>query len=117
MQTIRFSHRYEKMPDKINEKETLLLEVLQSSKKELSDNFIRYDTGYCEKSFFEDDELNFKQYSLPDGKLIILILITYCGEFTKPFLWTTCRRWTAKKEQYYRALRGQQIRIEIKEQV
>lgn len=117
MNNIKFSHSYEKMPEKIKDEdtETILLEVLNTDKKELSDNFIRYDTGYFEEEFFNEEESSFKQYPLPPGKLLVLILLSYCGEFTHPVLWTTVRRWTTEKEKYYRSIRGEEVKIIIEE--
>ena len=102
MQTIHFSHKYIKTRNTVNGfKDTaILLEIFLTTKAELSPDFIIYDTTI----------ITGEQYSLPTGKLIVLLLQSY-GE-----VWTTCRRWTAEKEAYYRALRGQQVRIKVKGQ-
>ena len=100
MQSIKFSHHYTKMPEDVND--TRLLEVIQTSRSALHDDFVNYDTEY-DKGW----------YTLPDGEVIILLLVSY-GTFA-PYisLWTTIRRWTPEKESYYRALRGQQVKIEV----
>ena len=101
MQSIKFSHHYTKMPDDTHD--TQLIEVIRTSRDALSDGFVNYDTEY-DKGW----------YPLPKGEIIILLLLSY-GTF-EPYLslWTTIRRWTPEKEEYYRALRGQQVKIEVK---
>lgn len=99
MSTIRFSHVYRKMPSNIsgNNRTTKLLEVLLTTKENLSQDFIQYDTVTI-----HDDH-----YPLPSGRLIVLLLIT------DNQLWTTIRRFTQDKYEYYRNLRGQMVNIEI----
>ena len=100
MQTITFSHRYDKMPTNaaLSHSTTYLSLVLVVQREELSERFVAYDTAY--------DGGN---YPLPKGKLLLLCLVT------ANLLWTTVRRWTPRKEAYYRSLVGQPVRIEIAE--
>lgn len=107
MNKIKFSHDYEKKP--LYTDNTTLLEVFTvADKKDLSKQFLLYDTKYKG----EDGG-----YILPDGKLLILLLHSFNYDSCAWELWTTCRRWTAKKERYYRSLRGQTVLIEIIKEV
>jgi hypothetical protein len=103
MNSIKFSHRYFKMPP-AHMKTARLLQVLIADKKELSPEFVEYDTAYKEIECNPEEET--KHYPLPDGKLIILLLQT-------GWVWTTIRRWTPAKESYYRSLQGQELKIEM----
>lgn len=95
---MRFSYRYQKMP--MDFSGTRLLEVfVVDGKEQLSWGFLNYDTVTLEG----------KHYLLPDGKLIVLLLIT------KNHLWTTIRTWNEGKEKYYREMRGKQINIFLEE--
>jgi len=112
MNGIKFSHIYEKMPENLKDLEATLLEVLfVGSKNELSQAFINYDTEYHAYNHFEQ-KTEIKQYPLPNGALIILILMVTQG-INRPMIFTTIRRHTPEKEKYYRSLRGQQFRINI----
>lgn len=99
---IKFSHRYEKMPKKIGSAfcSTQIVEIRVKEIKELHGIFIEYDT--C--------KLNGTYYELPkEGKVIIIYMVsTPCN------LWTTIRRWTPKKEEYYKSLVGKEVDIEVK---
>lgn len=75
----------------------VLLEVLKAKTDELSDAFIRYDT----------ETTDGKYYNLPTGPVLVLIIMASSGIFT------TIRRWTPQKEQYYRSLRGKEFVIEL----
>jgi hypothetical protein len=75
-----------------------LLEVFIEDRKNLSDVFVEYDTVTTDGH----------HYQLPSTTLIVLLLKTNHGE-----LWTTMRRWTVSKEQYYRALRGTRVACEV----
>lgn len=107
MQSIKFSHKYYKMPDDVNK--TYLIEVLRATRETLHGSFINYDTEH-DKGW----------YQLPGGELIVLLLLSYVpkndgSSHYYERLWTTIRRWTDAKEKYYRALRGQQVRVVVKE--
>ena len=105
MKTIEFSHIYDKFYHTCEDipippKKAKLLEVFLVDRKELSPDFIRYDTLYR-------DGDKFKQYRLPSGKLIVLLFKTYC------FMFTTIRRYTETKYQYYLNSRGEEFEIKI----
>lgn len=89
MPAIKFSHRYRKMPPDPNP--SRLLGVLVANRATLHSAFVEYDTAI----------IGGGNYPLPSGKVLVLLLQAESGE-----LWTTIRRWTPDKEQYYRGLRG-----------
>ena len=95
MRTIKFSHRYHKMP--LNLEGTYLLDVWPKHYSEMSPGFIDYDTK------FEGGN-----YELPKGQLIVLLL------YTDGQLWTTIRTATKGKQDYYKSLIGQEVKIEVK---
>jgi len=107
MSSIKFSHTYPKMPT-VNGftpvKYSRLMEVFVTTSEELSDIFVIYDTAY------KKDDGTTGRYELPKGKVLVLLL-AYGN-----WLWTTVRRWTPEKEQYYRSLRGKIVGIEINEE-
>lgn len=119
MNEIKFSHEYYKMPfeDWIpNTKLTAdVLEVLISERKELSKEFIEYDTAFCECVAKEEKKYHKGYYPLPNGKLLILLLVT--TNSSGKHLWTTIRRWTPEKERYYKSLRGKEVEIVFKDDV
>ena len=89
MKTIKFSNEYIKMPPYYQK--ARLLEVFDTTKAALSEDFITYDTT----------KKNGNQYELPDGRLIVLLLQS------EGRVWTTVRRWTESKANYYRGSRGE----------
>ena len=99
MNTIKFSHRYNKLPDTINSgDEVTLLEVLNSRFQDLHPAFIKYDAT------IDAGDL----YPLPKtGSCLVLIFLFNGGIFT------TVRRQIPEKEKYYRGLRGEVLRLEI----
>jgi len=96
MPTIKFSHRYHKMPPAPDP--SRLLEVLVANRATLHSAFVEYDTAI----------IGGGNYALPDGKVLVLLLQAEGGE-----LWTTVRRWTPDKEQYYRGLRGTRLAVVV----
>ena len=98
MPTIKFSHPYSKMPSRADP--STLLEVVVVDRDDLSPQFIAYDTHIVGGG----------HYNPPVGKLLMLLLQAESGE-----LWTTIRRCTTSKHDYYRSLRGKSVRIEIVE--
>lgn len=98
MRTIKFSHKYGKMPADFGVSK--LLEVLLAEGSYLHEGFVSYDT-----SFGEDGE----NYPLPRGKLIVMLLQTRDSEA----LWTTMRRCTPSKLKYYVGLRGSYVKCEV----
>lgn len=101
MASIKFSHRYKKMPAQAGEAPTWLLQVFKVERSELGSLFEEYDTEWMDAQ----GKRNF--YPLPDGPLLVLLL------FTAGQIWTTIRRWDAQKEHHYRRLQGRAVGIEI----
>ena len=105
--TIRFSHFYTKLNHTSKSIPTppqyaTLLEVFVCNTEELHPGFIEYDTVYF------DEKLNkWKNYPLPPGKILVL-LFDSAG-----FLFTTIRRYTPRKHEYYKNSRGELFKIEI----
>ena len=99
MRTIKFSHRYNKMP--LNLEPTYILAVIQTYHSHLGQGFIEYDTKVENGGYFP----------LPRGTLILIML------YTDGQLWTTIRRHTPDKFSYYIGLIGQEVKIEVKENV
>ena len=97
MAKIKFSHHYQKMPAFLFG--TTLIQIWVTDLSELTNRFIEYDTMILGGQDF---------YKLPaKGKFMVLFLCTGTT------LWTTIRRWTPRKETYYRSLIGQEVEIEI----
>ena len=100
MNTIHFSHFYNKLPR--DYQYSKLLQVIPIQLAELSPEFRRYDTTYL-------DGGEEKQYPLPaTGNYMLLLLQGGSGHGT---LWTTIRSQTGKggldKLGYYRSLVGE----------
>jgi hypothetical protein len=77
------------------------MQLLICDKKDLSEDFIRYDTAY-------ETDHGTEYYQLPDGKLMVLFLLC------EKQLFTTIRRWDWEKEIFYRNLIGKAVGIEIR---
>lgn len=102
---IKFSHNYPKLHGQVKAR---LLEIEVFEKRLLHPDFISYDTIYLgTEGVFPCGE---KYYPLPTGTIIVLIFL---GDKYIPF--TTVRRWTAQKEQDYRAGINQVFDIIIEE--
>lgn len=102
MITVKFSHRYNKMPKFFEN--TKLMQVLVIDRKDLTKEFELYDTAY-EEGYM--DKVT-KYYELPKwGKLIILFFKT------EDQLWTTMRYWTPQKEDYYKSHVGEEVEIAL----
>jgi len=84
---------------------TRLLQVFVCDRKDLGELFVNYDTAYS-KGFYE----------LPKGKLLVLLLQSQGNGMFFGDVWTTIRRYIPYKEEYYRGLIGQDIKIEIHEE-
>ena len=94
---IKFSYRYEKMPDEVEIIISWLVGVSVCDIETLPDDFIDYDTDYGKGN-----------YPLArKGKFMVLTI------FTNGYVWTTIRRYIPYKEKYYRSLIGQEIEIEV----
>lgn len=96
MPRIRFSHTYKKFPPNYNP--SMLLEVLTTNRDDLCARFVAFDTQIDGGG----------RYKLPNGKLLVLLLQTGDGA-----LWTTIRRATPAKEEYYRSIRGDLVDIVV----
>lgn len=98
MPTIKFSHRYTKMFGiTVNGEKALLLQVFPIDHKDLSNVFIAYDTEISDTK---------EHYKLPTGKLLVLLFINDNGT-----VFTTIRRWTPQKAEYYTGLMGKEFEI------
>jgi hypothetical protein len=91
------------MPKDVEKYQSILAAISTCWKEQLSPEFIEYDTKY--------DGGN---YPLPEGKLILLFLITRTEKLV--YCWTTVRRWTPDKEEYYRKHLGEDAKIKIEEE-
>ena len=101
MKKVKFSHWYFKFPQ-FRLDETYLLGVSICNLEDLPEYFIDYDTKYVKG-------LSGGFYPLPEkGKYMILFFFSGSDE-----LWTTIRRWTPRKEKYYKSLIGQRVEIEV----
>lgn len=89
MKQIKFSYLYEKM--NWQPKTAKLLQVLKVNYNDLSEGFVAYDTAFHE-------DYGMKYYSLPKTDLILLILF----DLEREIIWTTIRRFTPKKWEYYK---------------
>jgi hypothetical protein len=96
---IKFSHWYDKMPDGVADRKTELVGLYITRTEQLPEAFKIYDTRY---GTFGSTEY----YALPKGEVIILLLLTDCKE-----LWTTIRRYTPSKIDYYAGHVGEQVEI------
>ena len=111
MKKIKFSHNYEKFEGLIHLKDplsdnlkVLLLNAFKINHKDLFKEMIKYDAEY-------KGEYGINMYELPKGDLILLIFQT---NYRKIF--TTIRRYTEEKFEYYKKSEGElfQLVIEIK---
>ena len=97
MPTIKFSHKYTKMPDGFER--SRLIAVFVTDRDKLCKEFIEYDTAIVGGG----------HYPLPRGKLLVLLLQV----MESSQLWNTMRRWTPEKEQYYRGSCGERAECEV----
>jgi len=104
MSKIKFSHKYYKFPAGYDKSKIAQIIVLDEG--EISQPFREYDTVFTSNN--EPDGF----YPLPKGKLLLILLIANSG---RGWIWTTIRRWTPEKEQYYKRLVGQVVECEVTE--
>jgi len=97
---IKFSHRYYKMPQNVENYSTVLLEAFRVLHSDLSDFFLVYDTKYPGG-----------EYPLRNGEMIVLLLMTQLEDHV--CLWTTIRTYNPGKWRYYQGIRGEPVRIII----
>lgn len=105
MEYINFSHWYYKFwgMDITKDNACIVMQCLKVNQKDLSENFIVYDTVY------RDNGIN-NWYKLPKGTLILLIL----KHRSSGRVFTTIRRYTERKFTYYKAKEGQTIHVRLK---
>jgi len=110
MKKIKFSHYYSKIPQKISNRPTWLVAVqIYDSIEQMPKEFLEYDTIYY-------DGFAKKNYPLPSGKVMLLVLFSGAGESApNSFVWTTIRSWNKQKEQYYSKLVGKEVGIVVTE--
>ena len=99
---IKFSSDYWKLWDEV-EKAKLLL-VLKTTKDELHESLITYDSLKTDGTF----------YPVPDGELLLLIFQTHFPYPERNHIFTTLRRWTPRKEEYYRSHISEWFNVEVK---
>lgn len=101
--TIKFSHRYKKMPLGVEHLDTWINDIALIDFKNLTLEQIKQDTETVDGQFYE----------LPKTKLICIKLWTVT--INGAHIWATMRRWTPEKEIYYRGLKGKEVNIVIEE--
>lgn len=102
MLKIKFAHNYSKLA--IQTDCAKLIQVFVCDYKDLSKDFIEYDTWY-----WEHGKTGF--YKLPKTKLLILL---FTDDEREGYLFTTVRKWTKEKEKYYRSMQGKYFGVEVK---
>jgi hypothetical protein len=111
MNEIKFSHEYLKFPFvNMGECPCRLLEVVKVHYDKLGEEFVKYDTAY----WVDPDNVGY--YKLPKTDLLLLLLQTHSLTGNSR-LFTTIRRWTPKKEDYYRSKIGEGFKIVIAEKL
>jgi len=100
LEKIKFSHVYYKFPKKPPFQATLL-QCLAVNYKELSKDFIEYDTVFTGGHY----------YPLPKTDLIILVLGILNKRTWVMQIFTTIRRYTPRKWEFYKGLEGKQVQI------
>lgn len=93
MITIKFSHKYKKMPPVLTG--TYIKDIAIIDYKDLTPEEIKLDTETVDGQFYE----------LPKTRLIWIKLWSEFGE------WGTLRRYTPEKYKYYRSHVGEEVRI------
>ena len=93
MGTIRFSHEYCKMVNNEGKtpKTAIIMEVFKVKSEDLHPRFVEYNTMYL-----NEKDLYLHECELPKGDLILLLLKS------DDKIWTTLRRYTPKKFEYYK---------------
>jgi len=94
---IKFSHPYYKIPDNPNPSKILEVFVVDH---ELHQAFIGYDTQIVGGG----------RYKLPNGRKLVILLQTSDGD-----VWTTIRRHTPCREDYYMSIRGHFVKCVVEE--
>lgn len=102
MNKIKFSHKYFKL-NYVNQAK--LLQVFKCHYNDLSKDFLFYD------SLYRKDARGYRLYEFPKDELIILL---FQDTFDND-LFTTIRRYTPKKYEYYKSKTGEIFEIVVKE--
>ena len=100
MQTIKFSHHYEKMPPDFRVSRLTDLQVEKI--KYLAPEFLDADSRIVGGG----------NYPLPRSGLVIIL---WLESSVMNIRWQTIRRWSSEKEKYYRKYIGQLVDCEIVE--
>ena len=100
MNKIRFSHSYPKLHGQTTAR---LIDVELTNRAALDEKFVDYDTTY--EDCYPTD---FKKFPLSNDLLLVL---TFSGNLRIPF--TTIRRATGMKQNWYQSKIGQQFEIVI----
>lgn len=100
MNKIKFSHRYEKLHNLYTESGVILIQVFECKLSELSKEFLEYDTKIVDAGF----------YKLTSKENLVLIFKTFNGK-----IFTTVRRSTPEKRDYYKSKIGKQFQVEYVE--
>ena len=109
MPKIEFSHEYLKLKYVENGDKALLCGVFKVNLEDLPKLFLDYDTAYA-------DGTGTKHYPLPQkGEYLLLLFL--CDSAKEPVLFTTLRKWTAEKEEYYKAGVGKPFEVAVKRKV
>lgn len=88
---------------------TEIFQIFVCDVKDLGERYIKWDTAY----YGQHGKVEY--YPLPTGKVIVIYLMTSNEALEEAYTWQTIRRWTPKKEDYYRNLIGQEVEILIVE--
>lgn len=99
MPQIKFSHQYDKFRGEVPPFKATLLQVIDIHYNELTDRFRLYDTYYIENG--EED-----LYPLPKTRLLLLLLHN-----EEIGLFTSARRSTPQKCDYYKRMQGREVEI------
>ena len=83
-------------------KTAILMEVFKVNSKDLHKKFVEYDTVYFDLNRWE-------YYKIPDGEVLVLLLQSL------DMIWTTIRRYTPEKFEYYKNSRWEEFEIQLKE--
>lgn len=102
MKKIKFSHRYIKLKETFPGEPLSLVQVWNTNTRELMPEFLDYDTAYVENGKIEHYKLGFK------GDCMVLFFIDSGGT-----LFTTIRRATPTKTEYYNTAIGCSFKLEI----
>ena len=103
--TIKFSHKYTKMPLNVgNGSIVRLIEVIDTKFERLHKSFVDYDTKIYNGEF----------YDLPkSGNCLILLFIGEGLAFDTGELFTTVRPATPAKKKYYNSLCDKELTVKI----